>query len=98
MRNSSISDTYREILSNIEGINDSEVDKYAEEFARRQKRGWTLPITTYRRCKDILYYKESLSRNSPYYVDLLKIEDRNNLKVVLLDLIHTIRIKENKYN
>lgn len=90
---SSISDKYREILYNIEGIEESDIPMYLEELLRRHRLGWVLPVTTYRRCKDLLYYKESLGRNSPYYADLLKIEDRNNLKAVLLDIYRTIRIK-----
>lgn len=89
----SILDRYKEVLSNIEGIIESDIESFSNELYRRHSHGWTLPTSTYSRCKELLFYKESLERNSPYYVDLLKIEDRNNLKIVLKDLYHTIKIK-----
>lgn len=87
-------DRYKEVLYNIEGIKESDVPVYAQELAGRSIAGWAIPTSTYKRCKELLLYKENLERNSPYYVDLLKIEDRNNLKIVLLDLCHTMKIKK----
>lgn len=92
--NHTIEDRYTELLNNIEGIDHRSIPIYAREFTRRHKRGWAIPVSTYQRCRDLLYYKESLERNSPYYVDLFKIEDRNNLKIVLLDLYKTIKIRQ----
>lgn len=87
-------DRYKELLYNIEGIEESMVPIYAAELARRHVAGWAIPISTYRRNRDLLVYKSSLDRNSPYYIDLLKIEDRNDLKVVLKDLCFTMKIKK----
>ena len=84
---------YLELLYNIEGIEEIMVPIYAKELYKRHINGWAIPVSTYRRCKDLLFYKESLGRNSAYYVDILKIEDRNNLKHVLLDLCNTIEIR-----
>lgn len=92
MRKLSILDRYLEVLYNIEGLDQSLVPVYARALYGRHQAGWRIPTSTYSRCKELLFYKESLGRHSPYYVDLLKIEDRNNLKVVLSDLCHTMRI------
>ena len=94
MNNLTVKDRYRELLSNIEGMSTKDVETYSRELYRRNRHGWTIPISTYRRCKDLLLYKESLERHSPYYVDLLRIEDRNNLKIVLSDICKTIRVTE----
>lgn len=92
MRKSTILDKYLEVLYNVEGLEESLIPIYARELHKRHQAGWRIPTSTYTRCKDLLFYKDSLNRHSPYYVDLLKIEDRNNLKVVLLDLCHTMKI------
>ena len=97
MRKKFIRERYRELISNIEGIPDSNIDPFADELYRRHSRGWAVPSSTYARCKHILYYKESLDRPSPYYIDLLKIEDRDALKVVLKDLYNTIKVKYTSY-
>lgn len=60
-----LNDRYKELLYNIEGIKESDVLNYARELTRRSQSGWIIPVSTYRRCKDLLLYKESLERNSP---------------------------------
>lgn len=91
--NSKILLEYKKLVEHINAIPDSMKDKFSEELYRRHKGGWRLPPSVYLRRRDILFYKESLERNSPYYIDLLKIEDQHNLELVLIDLYNTIRIK-----
>lgn len=89
----SIYDRYFIVVSSIKDIEENRVIPFTRELVRRHSSGWTIPMSTYNRCKDLLFYKESLERHSPYYVDLLKIADIKNLRSVLTDLYHTIKIK-----
>lgn len=88
-----LEEVYREILDTFPDLTESQKSIYAEEFASRQRNGWRIPISTYNRCKEILYYKESLERPSPYYVDIFKINNYDHIKIVIRDLMKTVRIK-----
>lgn len=90
----SVYDRYYRIVDNIEEIPKERVSLFVKELTRRHLRGWRIPNSTYLKLKNLLYYKESLERNSPYYIDLLKIENTSDLKTVIINLYNTIKIKE----
>lgn len=92
----SIEEKYADILESIEEVNENLLPIYAKEFACRHRLGYRIPISTYTRCKDILFYKESLHRPSPYYRDLFSITNEDHLKTVILDLYMTIQLRYDK--
>lgn len=110
---STIYDKYYRILSNIDTLSTDQVNVYSYIFTVRHKRAAKLPESIVGLHNDSLYYKDTLGKHSPYYVDLLKIEDISILNTILLDIIDTIKQstfiynmkivntyldKENKYN
>lgn len=84
---------YIEVVRRIPFIPDKDKEGFAEELERRHGKWWAMPMSTYKRCEHLLYYKESLGRPSPYYADLLKISDPLSLEEVLLDLYRTMNIR-----
>ena len=85
---------YIGILECIEEIPANVREEFAGELYRRHVGKWALPVSTYRRCKKLLFQKKT-SERSPYYYDLFKIENKDNLKVVLIDIYNTMRVRFN---
>ena len=86
---------YIKVIREIDEIPLRNKAPFAEELVKRHTRWWPIPITTYRRRKHILVYRDKLERESPYYADLLSIENKDHLKTVLLDLYDTMNVKFN---
>lgn len=84
-----IYEQYLNIVMTMDEIEDK--NNFVKELVRRHREHRRISDSTYSRCKNILYYKESLGRNSPYYVDLLKIENIEDQKVVLKDIHSSIK-------
>ena len=89
----SILEKYLDELYQMKELDADSIYPFAKELERRHRGGWRIPTSCYVRCKELLIYKESLERNSPYYVDLLKIENKDDLHTVLLDIYRTIKIR-----
>ena len=85
-----IYEQYLNIVMTMSDIENKNV--FVKELVKRHRGGQRLPDSVYQKRKSLLYYKKSLERNSPYYVDLLKIESTDHLKLVLMDIYETIKL------